>query len=148
SEWGIDIWRLPGVFGWLQGALAAESEQDPCELLAAVDLAQPFQHHRHALTAADAHRLQAPLLVVELQRVDQRAGDPGAGHAERVADRDRAAVDVELVAERVDAEVARRRDDLRRERLVDLHEVDVVDGLAGPGQGDLGRLDRAETHDL
>ena len=61
-------------------------------------------------------------------------------------DGDRAAVDVEPVE--VDAEVLVRRHDLRRERLVDLDQVDVADGHAGVGQGPRGRLDRAETHDL
>ena len=46
--------------------------------------------------------------------------------------RDRAAVDVELVP--WDAEVLRRRHDLRGERLVDLHEVDVVDRHARAGE--------------
>jgi hypothetical protein len=62
------------------------------------------------------------------QAVEQSAGDARAGHAEGVAKCDRAPVDVELVD--VDAEVAVGRDDLRRERLVDLDEVDVVNGRA------------------
>src|SRR4029077_19423336 len=66
--------------------------------------AEPFEHEGHALAAADAHGLEADVLVVELQGVDQRGGDPGAGHAERVTDRDGAAVDVEPVD--VDAQVA------------------------------------------
>src|SRR4051794_4980730 len=111
-------------------------------------LAQALQHHCHALAAADAHRLETERLVVVLQRVDECRGDPRAGHAERVTDGDRAAVDVELVAERVDADAARRRDDLGGECLVDLDQVDVVDGLAGVGEGLLGRLDRPEAHDL
>ena len=41
-----------------------------------------------------------------------------------------------------------RRDDLGGERLVDLDQVDVVDGHAGPGQGLAAGLDRAEAHDL
>ena len=48
----------------------------------------------------------------------------------------------------VDAEVGRARDDLRGERLVDLDQVDVVDGHAGPGQCLPGRLDRPVPHDL
>src|SRR5579859_3935641 len=66
--------------------------------------AEPFEHEGHALAAADAHGLEADLLVVELQRVDQRGGDPGSGHAERVTNRDGAAVDVEPVD--IDAQVA------------------------------------------
>ena len=45
---------------------------------------------------------------VVLEAVDQRGHDAGAGHAERVAEGDGAAVDVELVP--VDAEVLGRRD--------------------------------------
>ena len=51
------------------------------------------------------HMVSRPMVLsCALQAVEQRAGDAGAGHAERVADGDRAAVDVELVE--VDAEVA------------------------------------------
>ena len=47
---------------------------------------------------------------------------------ERVAERDRAAVDVDAL--RVEAELADDGDGLRRERLVELDEVDVADGHA------------------
>src|SRR5260370_17618522 len=70
--------------------------------------AEPFEHHGHALPAADGHGFEPELLVVDLRRVDQRGGDPGAGHAERVTHRDGAAVDVQLVD--VDAQVAVGRD--------------------------------------
>src|SRR5213080_1259052 len=83
--------------------------------------AEALEHHRHALAAADAHGLQPEGAVLRLQTVEQRAGDAGAGHAERVADGDRAAVHVQLVD--VDAQVAVARDDLRGEGLVDLDEV-------------------------
>ena len=76
----------------------------------------------------------------------QRGHDAGAGHAERVAEGDRAAVHVELVPR--DAEVLGRRDHLRGERLVDLDEVDVVDRHAGPLERLAAGLDRAEAHDL
>ena len=88
--------------------------------------AQPLEDHRHALAAADAHGDQAGRLVVPVcSELSIVVCEPGAGHAERVADRDRAAVDVEPVE--VDAEVLVGRHDLRRERLVDLDQVDVVD---------------------
>ena len=76
----------------------------------------------------------------------QRGHDAGAGHAERVAEGDGAAVDVELVPR--DAELVADGHDLRGERLVDLDEVDVVDGHAGPRRAPAARLDRAEAHDL
>ena len=82
-----------------------------------------------------------------LQAVDQRGGDARAGHAERVADRDRAAVHVEPVQRRCRARAV-RRDHLGGERLVDLDQVDVADGQPGAGQGRRDGLDRAEAHDL
>src|SRR6478609_5782510 len=52
-------------------------------------LAEAFDDHGHAHAATDAHRLQSGLLVPSAQAVDQGGGDPGPGHAERVAQRDR-----------------------------------------------------------
>ena len=45
-------------------------------------LAEALDDHGHALTAADAHRLEAEGLVLVLEGVDQRGHDAGAGHAE------------------------------------------------------------------
>src|SRR5437588_3983353 len=108
--------------------------------------AEPLEDHRHALAAADAHGLQTERLVTGAQTVEQGARDARSGHAERVTDGDRAAVDVELVD--VDAELTVRRDHLGGERLVDLREVDVVDREPGALERLPGGLDRAESHDL
>jgi hypothetical protein len=70
------------------------------------------------------------------------------GHPVRMAERDRAAVRVELVAERVDAELAADGQHLRGERLVQLHHVDVVDRHAGLLEHLAHALDRADAHDL
>src|SRR2546430_8639099 len=63
-------------------------------------------------------------------------------HPEGVPERDRAAVLVELVAEGIDPQRPRRGDDLGREGLVDLDQVDVVDRHPRP----LERLARSEEH--
>ena len=47
-----------------------------------------------------------------------------------------------------DAELPGRGDDLGGERLVDLDQVDVVDGHAGPAERLAAGLDRSEAHDL
>src|SRR5690242_5740149 len=60
-------------------------------------------------------------------------GDPGPRHADRMADRDGPAVDVDL--RRIDPEFLRRRQRDRRERLVDLDDVELVDGDAFTGDG-------------
>ena len=78
--------------------------------------------------------------------MDQRRHDPGAGLAERVAEGDRPAVDVELVP--ADTELLGRRDHLGGERLVQLDQVDVVDRQPGARQRHPARLDRSEAHDL
>ena len=109
-------------------------------------LVQALHDHGHALAAADAHRLEAEGVVRVLQAVEQRGHDAGAGHPERVAEGDRPAVDVELLLG--DAEVPGRGDHLGGERLVDLDEVDVVDGHSGAGERLAARLDRPEAHDL
>jgi hypothetical protein len=68
------------------------------------------------------------------------------GHAERVAERDRAAERVELLG--VDAPLVAARHDLGGERLVELEHVDVVDRHAGLREHLLDGGDRAEAHDL
>src|SRR5690606_17492877 len=78
---------------------------------------------RVTLAAATAQRggADAPAAPAELEGEVQR--DPGAGHADGVAERDGPAVDVDLV--RVDAELLGRHQPDRGESLVDLDEVQV-----------------------
>ena len=88
----------------------------------------------------------------------EREHDARARHADRVTERDRAAVHVDDVVG--DAEVAHRRDPDRGERLVELEEVDVadlhVDGLERAldrtrrlrEQRRVGAGDHAEAHEL
>jgi hypothetical protein len=63
----------------------------------------------------------------------------------RAAERDRAAVDVELL--QGDPELARAGERLRGECLVDLDEVDVVDRQVGARERPPARLDRPDAHD-
>src|SRR5579872_917236 len=76
-----------------------------------------------ALAAADAHRDHAVTDFAALHLVGDRADEAGAGHAEGVADRDRAAVDVEFFG--VDAELVAAVDHLHREGFVELPQSDV-----------------------
>ena len=93
------------------------------------------------------HMVSRPNVASRVREaVQEGRGQAGAGAPERVADRDRAAVDVEPLV--VDAERPRRREHLRGERLVELDQVDVVDGQARAGQGHARRVDRSEAHDL
>ena len=83
-----------------------------------------------------------PLAATEL--VEQRHDEPRTAHPERVADRDRAAVDVHALL--VDPEVAHHGERLRGERLVQLDEVDVLDRDAGAVEQLADGRDRADAH--
>ena len=72
------------------------------------------------------------------------AREPRAGHAEGMADRDRAAVDV--VFRRIDAELVAAVEALAGERLIELPEIDVVDLEAMALQQFWHGVDRADAH--
>ena len=88
--------------------------------LRGVHLEQP----RRAHAAADAHRHESRSAAALAELVDELRRELRARGAERVTERDRAAVDVHLLL--IEPEIAHDRDDLRGERLVELDEVDVV----------------------
>ena len=81
-----------------------------------------------ALADADAQRREPVTAAPPAQLVEERHDEPRAAHAERVAERDRAAVHVHAL--RVEPELADHREALRRERLVQLDEIDLADGDA------------------
>src|SRR3954447_15827911 len=60
----------------------------------ALRLAQALDDHRLALAARDAHGLETDRAVEGVQVVEQRGHDANAGHPERMAEGDRAAVRV------------------------------------------------------
>src|SRR5262245_43829469 len=88
-----------------------------------------LEDHRDPLAAADARRRAAERLAAVLELAHQRQQQPGAGRAERVAERDRTAVDVDLPA--IELQLLFATEVLRRERLVDLDQLEV--GHLQPG---------------
>jgi hypothetical protein len=96
-------------------------------------------------SAAHAQGGEAVPLVLALQFVDEGAEDHRAGGAERVTEGDRAAVDVDLVQGQ--SHVPDEAQDDRRERLVDLDQVDVVDGQPGLGERLAGGGGGSGEHD-
>ena len=118
----LDQRDQPGDRAGLAGAGALDEVRDVGLPDARV---QPGDTHDQgvalAAAAAQGGRTDAAAATLELEREVQH--DPGAGHADRVAERDRAAVDVDLV--RVEAELAGRLDADRGERLVELDQVEV-----------------------
>src|SRR5262245_22761388 len=82
-----------------------------------------FARECHAHAAADAQRRQTLLCAAPLHLVQQAYQDATSGCADRVAQGDRAAVDVDL--RRIPAHFLVDGAGLRGERLVDFHHVQV-----------------------
>src|SRR5207253_1441093 len=105
----------------------------------------PLDANRDAHAATDAERGKALLRVALLHLVDERGEDARARGADRVANGDGAAVDVDLA--RVPAEFFPDRDRLRRKGLVRLDQVEIADRPAGLLQRLLRSWYRADAHD-
>jgi hypothetical protein len=83
-----------------------------------------LEDRRDALAAADALGGEGVALGFAREQRRRLAGDAGAGGAQRVAERDGAAVEVDLGD--VEAELVDAGQRLRSERLVELDDVDVA----------------------
>ena len=84
-----------------------------------------LEHPRGAHAAPDAHAHHSVLRRPSLHLVQQRGDASRARRAQRVPQRDRPAVDVYLLG--VEPELRGAVRGLRRERLIELEEVHVVD---------------------
>src|SRR3954470_8708954 len=103
----------------------------------------PFENRRDALSAADAHRDERIALVRALQLVERLDGENAAGRADRMAERHRAAVWVDLRL--VEAEVFGHCHGLHGERLVRFDDVHIGGLESGLLQHPLYRWYRPET---
>src|SRR4029077_5683732 len=88
--------------------------------------AAALEQCRLALAHADAERREPVPAVPAAQLVQERDDQTGAAHTEGGPHGDRAAVHVHLLV--VEAELADDGEALRRERLVQLHQVEVANG--------------------
>ncbi len=82
-----------------------------------------------ALAAADAHRYQRVPAARTVQLVERLHGDQTTGGADRMTDRDPAAVGIDLVQRQV--EIPHDGERLGGEGLVELDGVEVLDLQAG-----------------
>src|SRR3984957_14077923 len=121
-----------------------------------------LDQHGAALPAADAFGGDAALQAEPLHGVNEMQHDAVAARADRMADADRAAVDVEPVArdraggaveaEHLAAELGilpcrETTEHLRREGFVELPQLDVAEGKLMATQQRGRAVDRAEAHD-
>src|SRR5262245_60927660 len=105
---------------WGLGPLAAPSRLDALEEAGG------------AHSAADAHRDDGIAAAPALELVEGRRRQLGAGAPERMSERDRTAVHVELLVR--DLEHALHVDGLAGEGLVDLEQIDVAYCETGLGE--------------
>src|SRR5579859_6661097 len=105
-----------------------------------------LEDRRDPLAAADAERREAVLALALAELGDEREREACARRAQRMAERDRAAVHVRLVP--VEAEVLLDGEVLRRERFVDLDQVHVRDRQARALQRLAARRRGADAHDV
>ena len=105
----------------------------------------PFDRHRHPQPAADAQRRQAASSIPFLHLVQQRDEDARAGRTNRMSERDGAAVHVQLLER--NGQVAENGQHLGRERLVQLHQIEVVQRQLEAGQEFPDRRHRSDAHD-
>src|SRR6476646_11569834 len=84
-----------------------------------------FDAHCNTHAAADAERGEALLGIALLHLVEQRHQYAGTGSADGMADRDRAAIDVDLGG--IPAQILVDRAGLRGEGLVGLDQIEIAD---------------------
>src|SRR3954452_13108568 len=98
-----------------------------CRERAPSTTSDPFERERYALPHADAHGGKRALATALLQAVDRGQRNARARHSERMPERDRAAVGIDVVGVIGDAELPQAGETLRGERLVDLDQVEIAD---------------------
>src|SRR6185369_9193700 len=103
-----------------------------------------FPGGRQTLADADAKRRDSSLRLPAAHLMQHRHHDAAPRRPERMSQRDRSAVDVELGV--VEPKLALTGERLRGERLVDLDEIEIGDLPAGATEGLLDRGDRTDAH--
>src|SRR5207237_8435939 len=84
-----------------------------------------FEKPRRPHAATDTHGDDGIFRLAPTTLNQSMAGQPGSGHAVGMANRDRAAIDVELF--RVNSELVAAIDHLHRKCFVQFPEIDIVD---------------------
>src|SRR6185295_7443227 len=115
-------------------------------VVVAIGRSHPFKDTSSAHPATNAHGHHAVARLASFHLVQDRRRQLRAGAAERMAERDRAAVDVEPIG--IDRQRAQAGEDLRGEGFVQLDEIDLVEGQAGELQRFLDRRNGSDAEAL
>src|SRR5277367_972212 len=109
-------------------------------------LVSPLYAHGDAHAAADTERGEPLFRVALLHLVKQRHQDARAGGANGMADRDRAAIDIDFAG--VPTEVLVDRARLGGERFIGLDEIEIADAPSRFLECRARGRNRSATHDL
>src|ERR1700744_997126 len=104
-----------------------------------------FHRECDAHTAADAECRETFMCAATLHLMQKSDKNARARCADRVADGDRAAVDIDDAG--IPAEILIDSKRLRREGFIGLDEIEILDLPAGLLERLAGRWDRARAHD-
>src|SRR5690348_13298189 len=115
--------------------------------VAMTGILHPFERERDSLADADAHGRESELPAAALKLLGSGAREARAGHAERVAERNRATVRVHALIVVRDAELTEDGEALRGEGLVQFDDIEVADLQAEPFHQFFARRRRANAHD-
>src|SRR5260221_14532773 len=107
---------------------------------------QPLEDGSNALATAHAEGRHAEPPAAGLEIVQQCRDEAATRGAERMTQRDGAAVRVQLIL--VDAQLAHHSQRLRRECLVELDHINVGELQVGARERPAHRFDRSNAHDL
>src|SRR5258706_15176110 len=105
----------------------------------------PFERQRDALPAADAQGGKRALAVTLMQAVPRGQRQPRTRHAERMTERNGAAVRIDVLGVIGESELAQHRQRLRGERLVELDQIEIADFQSQPRHQLLSRRHRADA---
>src|SRR5205823_4365971 len=96
---------------------------------------EPFDHAGDRHAEADAHRRDPVARAATLELVHERRGHPGSRRAERMSERDSAAVRIDVLPAILEAGVAGELEHHGCERFVDLDDRYVVPREPGTRKG-------------
>src|SRR5713101_4252466 len=115
-------------------------------VIAMLKIQQRLHNHRNPLPAANARRGQPVLLLAPTQLIQQRDHQPRSGRSQRMSQRNRSTIHVHLFA--IESQFFLHSQILRRERLVHLNQVDVIQSQPRALQRNLRRRHRTAPHQL
>src|ERR1700674_1723040 len=93
---------------------------------------QSLDRHRDALSDTHAHGGERALSAALLHPVHRRQRQPGAAHAERVAERNGAAMRVDEIGILLDAELTQASDALACKSFIELDQIEIADLQSQP----------------